>query len=79
MMKKILILKPNSQEGQPVFERTQAFIDFYLSHGAEVSVVQTPRSIYEVVKIVFFIYKMGIKNLFITMPPFRNWVLFLLP
>lgn len=79
MNKKILILKPDSQEGQPVFERTQSFIDFYVSHGVEVSVLKTPRNIYEVLKIIVFIYKMGIKNVFITMPPFRNWVLFLLP
>lgn len=78
-MKKILILKPKSQEGQPSFERTQAFADFYKSCGVEVSVLQTPENIYEIFKIIVFIYRMGIKNLFITMPPFRNWILFLLP
>jgi len=78
-MKKILILKPKSQEGQPSFERTQAFVDFYKNCGVAVSVLQTPGNIYETFKIIAFIYRIGIKNLFITMPPFRNWILFLLP
>lgn len=78
-MKKILILKPKSQEGQPSFERTQAFTDFYKSCGVEVLVLQTPENIYEIFKIIAFVYRMEIKNLFITMPPFRNWILFLLP
>lgn len=77
-MIKILILKPNSQEGQPVFERTKVWIDFYISYGLEVSVVQTPRNVYETFKIIVFIYKMRIQNVFITIPPFKNWVLVLL-
>ncbi|WP_297442329.1 hypothetical protein [Sulfurimonas sp.] len=79
MTKKILILIPkNIKKGQPSFERIHAYIEFYTSHNIEVIQWSLPNTFSEKIKLIILIYKHQIKNIFISMPPFRNWFLFLL-
>lgn len=80
MAKKILILSPNfSVKGQPVAERSMAYVDFFQSNNIETEILQTPKNMFELFKIITYIYKNNFNNILITMPPFRNWVLLLLP
>jgi len=78
-MKKILLLFPkNTREGQPSFERVSAFRDFFEEQGVRVLEAEQPASLKE--KWAFFklIKKHSVKSVFISMPQFRNWWLFLL-
>jgi len=78
--KKILIISPDiSLKGQPVSQRTQAYIDFFRSNDVEVINLVAPVTLMELVKLIFYIYKNKISNILITMPRFRNWTLLMLP
>ena len=79
-MKKILILKPkNIKAGQPSYERIHAFENFYKINNIEILTMELPSNIKEKIYLIKYILKNNIKNIFISMPPFRNWFLFLLP
>ena len=79
-MKKILVLMPKgTSSGKPSFERVQAFIEFYKSQELHVVVKDQPCNFFEKIVLIKFIYLNKISNVFISMPQFRNWWLFLLP
>lgn len=79
-MKKILVLMPKgTSSGKPSFERVQAFIEFYKSQELHVVVKDQPCNFFEKIALIKFIYLNKISNVFISMPQFRNWWLFLLP
>jgi len=80
MNKKLLILSPNfTLRGQPVAERTLAYDRFFKSNSIETKIKETPKNIFELIDIIKYIYKNNFNNILITMPPFRNWCLLLLP
>ncbi len=80
MHKKLLILSPNfTLRGQPVAERTLAYDSFFKSNSIETKIKATPKNIFELMYIIKYIYKNNFNNILITMPPFRNWCLLLLP
>ncbi|MBE0472059.1 MAG: hypothetical protein IBX55_21450 [Methyloprofundus sp.] len=79
-MKKILILMPKgTSSGKPSFERVQAFIEFYKSQELHVVVKDQPSNFLEKIELIKLLYLNKISNIFISMPQFRNWWLFLLP
>lgn len=79
MSRSILIIAPEAQPGQPVAERVRAFISFFEEEGIRCQIYPSPRSFWELVALIRHIYKKGWRNLFVTMPPFRNWCLCFLP
>jgi hypothetical protein len=79
-MKKILIVIPkNTRPGQPSYERVMAFSQFFSDSGIKVYEKEQPCSLKEKIDFIKFLLTMKIKNVFISMPQFRNWWLFLLP
>jgi hypothetical protein len=78
--KQLLVLMPqNIRKGQPSFERIHSFIDFYERQNVSVHVYNSPVNLKEKFRLILFIYRHSVKNIFISMPPFRNWYLFLIP
>lgn len=77
--KKILIVAPQATSGQPVAERTKAFVDFFKRHGIETEKYRSPTTFTELLALIYYIYIAKYRTVFITMPPFRNWSLCLLP
>lgn len=79
-MKKILILMPkNLKKGQPSSQRINSFVGFYKSQNIDVILYDMPIGFKDRINLIIYIYKNSIRNVFISMPPFRNWYLFLLP
>ncbi len=77
-MANLLFLEPKGiRAGQPSYERIMAFKQFYKSHGAHVQTYTTPTHLFALLQLVFFCKKNAIDYLFISMPPFRAWLLFL--
>ncbi|WP_422089413.1 hypothetical protein [Tenacibaculum ovolyticum] len=78
-MKEILILDiKDGKEGQPSYERVKAFKEFYNNNGFNVISIDTPSSFRELFKLILIIYKRNtIESVFLSMPPFKNWILFL--
>ncbi len=77
-MANLLFLEPKGMRaGQPSYERIMAFQQFYKSHGAHVQSYTTPTHLFALLQLVFFCKKNAIDYLFISMPPFRVWLLFL--
>lgn len=80
MKKNILILYPkNFKEGQPAKQRIDSFKQFYENNNCTVYIKQTPITIKEKVRLVQFLYEKEIRNIFISMPSFRNWFIFFIP
>lgn len=79
MTKKLLIVAPNAEPGQPVTERMRAFADFFHKENIEIGTHSTPGSPREFVGLVRRVYKEGYRNILLTMPPFRNWSICFLP
>lgn len=79
-MKKLIILKPNGTKvGQPSYERILAFKKFFQSKEVSIIEKQQPYSFAEKAEIFNLLTREQIKNLFISMPQFRNWWVFLVP
>lgn len=79
-MKKIIILIPkNLKEGQPSYERISSFKNFYKNNNNLVIEKEQPSTILEKINLLKFMYKNNIKNIFISMPSFRNWFVFFIP
>lgn len=79
-MKNMLFLNPiNTKPGQPSYERIRSFKDFYQSNNVKIFSYPSPVTIRDKFKLIFFIYRNSIKNVFLSMPPFRNWYLFIIP
>lgn len=74
----IIILPSDAQMGQPSFERVRAFRDTFTKMGLFVVEVENPCSLREKWGLLQIIKNEQIKNIFISMPQFRNWWLFLL-
>lgn len=78
--KTILFIYPKKlQDGQPAKQRIDSFRTFYEENGLSVYVKEAPDSIVEKIEMIRFLYKHKIQNIFISMPSFRNWFVFLLP
>lgn len=79
-MKRIIILFPQGiKQGQPSFERINSFLSFYQNNNIQTYSYPSPKTFKENLSLIKFMYRNSIKNIFISMPPFRNWYLFLLP
>jgi len=77
MTQKILVLFPkNTLEGQPSFERVRAFRDIFIEQGMSVLEAEQPVSFKEKWALIKLIKSGQIKNIFNSMPQFRNWWLF---
>ncbi|KQZ12882.1 hypothetical protein ASD44_01465 [Mesorhizobium sp. Root554] len=79
MRKSILIVAPPSSAGQPVTERVDSFAEFFLCHEIACEFYPTPQTPRELLQLVQHIYREKWRNVFVTMPPFRNWSLCMLP
>ena len=79
-MEKILFLIPRGiKVGQPSFERITTFKEYYKESGYCINEVYVPNTISEKLRLFVYIFKYRYKYVFISMPPFSNWWLFLLP
>lgn len=78
-MKKIIIIRPESAEGSPVYERSNSFSDYFKRKGFHVNTIASPDGILDLLKLIITIVRCNPAYVFITMPPFRNWSIFLLP
>ncbi|PLX47121.1 MAG: hypothetical protein C0613_14950 [Desulfobulbaceae bacterium] len=77
-MKKILILFPKgSTSGSPSFQRVSSFKDFFIKNNCKVFQKEQPETFNEKVILLYFVIKMRVDNVFISMPQFNNWWLFL--
>lgn len=79
-MKNILFLCPiNTKPGQPSFQRIRSFEKFYQNNSVKIFLYPSPITIKDKIKLIVFIYRESINNVFLSMPPFRNWFLFIMP
>lgn len=79
-MKNILILIPGGiKPGQPSYERVMAFKKFYEEQDCFVLLQPQPSTFNGKVKLFRFLKGHSVKNVFISMPQFRNWWLFFVP
>lgn len=78
-MKKIVVISPSFVPGQPAFERVKAFCSFFETKGVDYEIYQSPKSLKELIILIKYLYENDVKNIFVTMPPFRNWTLCFLP
>lgn len=77
-MRKILFLIPRGiKAGQPSFERIYTFKEYYKKSGYIIRETYVPETVSEKLKLLFYVYRY--KYIFISMPPFSNWWLFILP
>jgi hypothetical protein len=77
--KKIICISPNVQEGAPAGERAKAFREFFAFKNVEVHDFDTPKNLLGWLSIYIYAKQKRIKNIWITMPPFRGWFLLLFP
>lgn len=79
-MRKIIFVYPkNIKDNQPVKQRIDAFKLFYENNNCKVYMKETPDTIKEKLEFLKFLYKNRIVNIFVSMPPFRNWFIFFIP
>lgn len=78
-MKKILILLPNNIIGSAADERVKSFGNFFSNVGLSVEFIDYPNNILNLLKLVFIIYLRKIDYIFISQPPFKYMIIFLLP
>ena len=79
-MNKIVILKPRGLKlGQPCYERLSCFEQFYREQGLEVESYPFPIKFLEKVKFIFWYLKNKSPEVFLSMPPFRSWMIFFIP
>lgn len=78
--KAILILYPkNFKNGQPAVQRINSFKGFYEKNNCIVYTKEVPETVKEKIELINLIYQKKVKNIFISMPPFKNWFVFFLP
>lgn len=78
-MKRVLVISPNASRGQPVSERTNAYVDFLLQNDVSCETYDAPTGTIELIRLIRHIYKHRYQNILVTMPPFRNWIVCFLP
>lgn len=79
-MKRVLFIAPQSESiGSPVIQRMRAFVDFFQQNQVICDIISTPRSFLQLFSLLQAVCAKNYKNIFITMPPFRNWSLCFLP
>lgn len=78
-IRRLLLIAPAAEAGQPVAERTRAFLAFYEVNGIRCELYKSPSSLIQLLRLIIYIYSRQYWRVFITMPPFRNWLLFFLP
>lgn len=78
MEKRILIISPKVREGAPAFERVRSFGRFFESRGIKADYYCISGKI-NILSMINFIIRKKYKNVFLTMPPFRLWMLCFLP
>jgi len=77
---KVLVLNHrNLLSGQPSHERQMSFVEFFQDNNIQVYNYDTPKTLTEKMKLLKYIFSNSINNIFISMPEFRNWFLFLIP
>jgi hypothetical protein len=77
--KKIICISPSVQDGAPAKERGRAFREFFLFNNVEVHDFDTPKNLLGWLSIYIYAKQKRIKNIWVTMPPFRGWFLLLFP
>jgi hypothetical protein len=78
-MKKILVLLPkNTLTGQPSNERVATFSEWFVKKGMSLIETEQPSCLREKWRLIKLLKREKIENVFISMPDFRNWWLFLL-
>lgn len=78
--KNILFLySTNLKEGQPSLQRINSFKFFYKKNDFIVFEKYFPTSFKERLELIYFCYSNQVFNIFISMPPFKNWFLFFIP
>lgn len=74
---KILFLVPaNIRDGQPSFERIASFRRFYQQAGHEVVDKTMPVGLWSQIVMLWHIWRHRYPYVFLSMPPFRTWLLF---
>ena len=79
MRKKILIVAPDVEPSLPAMQRVRAFFTYFEENDIDCELVPSPLSTICLLRIVIKIYTQGYSNVFITMPPFRGWIICFLP
>lgn len=79
MSKKIIMLCPSGKSGSPANERFLSFLNFFKSKDCNTFVFDFPINFLQQLKIIFLILKIKPDYIFISQPPFRFWMIFLLP
>jgi hypothetical protein len=79
MHKKIFIINPNVVIGSPAQERVDAFKQYFLSLGFYIIELNHPKTFFSYLSLLLKVIRGKPDYLFISMPPFRNWFLFILP
>lgn len=78
-MLKILIVSPDSLPGQPISERSDAYARHFLVRYQTYARRAFPKNLVELVSLVRD-SRTSEKTIFVmSMPPFRNWLLFFMP
>lgn len=78
-MSNLLILQSSSKVSSPAYERLESFKNFFIDNGFNVLVLPYPESIKDFIEIVKYIRLSDVDYLFISQPPFRFFILFLIP
>lgn len=75
----MLIVRPQGPIGSPVYDRSNAFYNYFKGSDLNVEIVDSPDNVIGLIKLIKSIFFNRPTYLFITMPPFRNWSLCFLP
>lgn len=78
-MSNLLILQSSSKIGSPAYERLESFKSFFIGNGFNVLILPYPEKFKDFIEIVKYIRTNGIDYLFVSQPPFRFFILFLIP
>lgn len=79
MVKKILMLCPNNRKGSPANERFLAYVNCFEKKGFDICIYDFPLGFLKELQMLFCIFKERPDYIFISQPPFRFWILFLVP
>ena len=78
-MSNLLILQSSSKVGSPAYERLESFKNFFIHNGFNVLVLPYPQRMKDFIEIAKYIRLNNVNYLFISQPPFRFFILFLIP
>lgn len=75
----ILIFESSLKSGSPAYERIDSFSNFFVKNDFNVFKLGYPIRFFDIFYILYFIYKNKINVIFISQPPFRFFIVFLIP